>query len=410
MFFFFFPVAAIALIGAHYYLYRRLIRPLPKRAMRIAGIALLLALLALVSFGTVLYRLLPASSTRAFQQLSYVWMTIALYCVLALVAIDLAALVVWAVQRVRLRLAAKRGAAQTPPPMVREAVAPAEGGQTFSEERRRFLMNSGLVGLGVALPTSAWGFWSAAHCRIPRVEVRLDKLPARLAGFSIALLSDIHAGGWVDRDFVRSLVDRTNALRPDAIFIAGDLVDGDVPSLAHIVAPLADLRARCGTFFVIGNHEIYSGVDAWVAHVKGLGIRVLRNERADLDGLELLGVDDWSAAKRGILPGYDLDAVLAQRRPDRPAILLTHQPLGFRRAAERGIDLQLSGHTHGGQLFPFQPFARRANEGFLAGLYRHGKGQLYVTRGCGYWGPPARVGAPPEIAQLILLPGAEEAH
>lgn len=402
MFFFFFPVAAIALIGAHYYFYRRLIRPLPTRTVRVAGAALLLLLLILVSFGTVLYRILPAATTRHFQQLGYVWMTIGLYCLLALLAIDLVTLAVWAIRRLGAPRRGRSGEA------AREAAPPhaARSGaeQPFDENRRRFLMSSGLAGLGLALPTSAWGFWSAAHCRIPRIEIRLDKLPERLAGFSIGLLSDIHAGGWVDRDFVQELVDKANALDPDAIFIAGDLVDGDVPSLADIVAPLADLRARLGTFFVIGNHEIYSGVDAWVAHLKTLGIRVLRNERVDLDGLELLGVDDWTAARRGILPGYDLEAVLAQRRPDRPAILLTHQPIGFRRAAERGVDLQLSGHTHGGQLFPFQPFARRANEGYLAGLYRHRGGQLYVTRGCGYWGPPARVGAPPEITHLILLP------
>lgn len=414
MFFFFFPVAAIALIGAHYYLYRRLIRPIPHRTARRAASALFLLLLILVSFGTVLYRFLPAATTRHFQQLGYVWMTIGLYCLLALLAIDLATLAVWVARQLRARgrVAMRQGgdSAAVPSAVETRAAMPAGDGKSFSEGRRRFLMNSGLLGLGLALPTSAWGFWRAAHCRIPRVEIRLDRFPEHLAGFSIALLSDIHAGGWVGRDFVQGLVDRANALKPDAIFIAGDLVDGDVPSLAHIVAPLAELRARHGTFFVIGNHEIYSGVDAWVAHVKGLGIRVLRNERADLDGLDLLGVDDWSAAKRGITPGYDLDAVLAQRSPNRPAILLTHQPLGFRKAAEQGIDLQLSGHTHGGQLFPFQPFARRANEGYLAGLYRHGKGQLYVTRGCGYWGPPARVGAPPEITHLILLPSAGAAR
>ncbi len=461
MFFFFFPFAALALIGAHFYLYWRLARPLPRRGARVAGGAFIGLMLILVSFGTVIYRLVPAASTRVFQQLGYVWMTVGLYCLLSLLAIDLLALAVLGTRRLKARIhqrsantantaneadkasEATRSEAGDPSTALKneiELVAAGSGGAGDSEagkaadgaarkvasdsaagsatavdqvreaeccqSRRRFLMASGLLGVGVALPTAGSGFWSAARCRVPRVEVRLDKLPERLSGFSIALLSDIHAGGWVDRDFVRRLVDQTNALTPDAIFIAGDLVDGDVPSLAHIVAPLADLKSRLGTFFVIGNHEIYSGIEPWQAHLASLGIRVLRNERVDLDGLDLCGVDDWTAARRGIRPGYDLDAVLSRRNAERVAILLTHQPRGFRQAVERGIDLQLSGHTHGGQLFPLQPIARRANEGYLAGLYRHGQGQLYVSRGCGYWGPPARVGAPAEIAHLVLLPSA----
>lgn len=440
MFFFFFPFAALALIGAHFYLYWRLARPLPRRWARGAGAAFIGLMLLLVSFGTVVYRLVPAASTRVFQQLGYVWMTLGLYCLLSLAAIDLVALCVFGARRLMARrpkaksveAAAPSVAASASGGDVSQAPTPAQGAATvetaegdarasenavlpgataakaenavFDESRRRFLMASGLLGLGVALPTAGAGFWSAARCRVPRVEVELDKLPARLSGFSIALLSDIHAGGWVDSDFVRRLVTQTNALKPDAIFIAGDLVDGDVPSLAHIVAPLAELQSRLGTFFVIGNHEIYSGVEPWQAHLASLGIRVLRNERVDLDGIDLCGVDDWTAARHGIRPGYDLDAALSRRNAERVAILLTHQPRGFRQAVERGIDLQLSGHTHGGQLFPLQPIARRANEGYLAGLYRHGAGQLYVSRGCGYWGPPARIGAPAEIAHLVLLP------
>ena len=428
MFFFFFPVAAIALIGVHYYLYRRLIRPLPSRALRTAGVALLVALLACASFGAMLQRLIPSAATLQLQRLSYAWMVVGLYCLLALAAVDLARIGARGVRWLRRRRSTPQSSAHstssnssasataststsaTASSSLAEAAVPAAavpaapGATPLSESRRRFLMNSGLLGLGLALPTSAFGFWSAGHCRATRVPVRLDALPPRLSGFSIALLSDIHAGGFVDRDFVQALVDETNALSPDVVLIAGDLVDGSVPALAPIVAPLAGLRARLGTFFVIGNHELYSGVGPWTAHLGTLGIRVLRNERVDLDGIELCGVDDWTAARRGLLPGYDLDAVLAGRRGDRPALLLTHQPRGFRAAAERGIDLQLSGHTHGGQLFPFQPIARRANDGYLAGLYRHQRGQLYVTRGCGYWGPPARVGAPPEIANIVLLP------
>ncbi|MDR0966220.1 MAG: metallophosphoesterase [Myxococcales bacterium] len=411
MFFFFFPIAAIALIAAHYYFYRRLVRPLSGRGQRGAGAAILLTLLFFVAFGNTISRILPGTAALYLQRAGYVWMPIALYCLFALLAIDLAIFVAWLVERVR-RRKALRLPPSVAPSSAEEVLAPIsaevpEVEATFRPERRRFLKNSGLIGLGLALPTSGWGFWSAQHCQIVRRPIHLEGLSERLSGLSIALLSDIHVGGWIGRDFVQDLVDKVNALAPDAVFIAGDLVDGKVHALSSSVAPLANLRSRLGTFFVVGNHEIYSGVDPWVAFLSSLGIRVLRNECADLDGLDLLGVDDWSMARHGISPGYDLVGALAQRRHgDRPSILLTHQPRGFRDAVGQGVALQLSGHTHGGQMFPFHPFAWHANDGFLAGLYRHGKGQLYVTRGCGYWGPPARVGAPPEITHIILLPGA----
>jgi predicted MPP superfamily phosphohydrolase len=201
------------------------------------------------------------------------------------------------------------------------------------------------------------------------------------------------------------LVRQANALRPDVVAITGDLVDGDVPTLGQSVAALRNLEARFGCFFVTGNHDYSSGDAAWTAFLETMGIQVLRNRHVSLGDaggtLDLVGVDDWSGGRRRGRQGYDLDRALAGRDPDRAAVLLAHQPANFKVAAERGVDLQLSGHTHGGQLFPMTLFIGLGWE-HSAGLYRHGDAHIYVSRGCGFWGPPMRVGSPPEIVKVVL--------
>jgi predicted MPP superfamily phosphohydrolase len=192
------------------------------------------------------------------------------------------------------------------------------------------------------------------------------------------------------------------------IAITGDLVDGDVEELREHVAPLAKLRAPLGVYFVTGNHEYYSGVDPWIEELGRLGIRVLRNERVELrrgdDVIDLAGIDDYSSGRFGNGHGPDLKRALAGRDPSRELVLLAHQPRAIVEAAALGVGLQLSGHTHGGQIFPFT-LATALVYPYLHGLYpvREGNGsQIFVSRGTGYWGPPMRLGSPPEIAHVVL--------
>jgi predicted MPP superfamily phosphohydrolase len=241
------------------------------------------------------------------------------------------------------------------------------------------------------------------------VEVPLAKLPRALDGFTIVQLSDLHTGMTIDRSFVQRVVDRANALSPDLIALTGDLVDGKVEDLRDDVAPLAALRARHGIYAVTGNHEYYAGADPWIAEITRLGARFLRNELVTIGAgdasFDLAGVDDHSADG---YPGHgeDLEAATAGRDPARALVLLAHQPRQVRRAAKFGVDLQLSGHTHGGQIWPWHYIVRIQQGGLLAGRYQHGDTTLYVTRGCGYWGPPVRLGAPLEITRVILRSGS----
>lgn len=237
---------------------------------------------------------------------------------------------------------------------------------------------------------------------VRRLDVRLQRLDASNEGFKLVQLSDVHIGPTLRKEWLQRIVNRVNELQADAIAITGDLVDGSVDELREHVAPLAQLQARFGVFFVTGNHEYYSGADAWIEHLASLDVRTLRNERlriGDGDGFDLAGVDDWTAFGKG--HGRDLKKALADRDPSREVVLLAHQPRQIREAAELDVGLQLSGHTHGGQIFPFHLFVP-LQQPFRAGLDRLGSTQLYTSRGTGYWGPPLRLLAPAEITLLTL--------
>jgi predicted MPP superfamily phosphohydrolase len=244
---------------------------------------------------------------------------------------------------------------------------------------------------------------------VRRVPVTLSRLPRELDGTTLVQLTDIHLGPTIGRAFIEEIVARTNALNPDIIAITGDLVDGSVADLADAVAPLRALRARHGVFFVTGNHEYFSGAGPWISELSRLGIRCLRNERVSIGqgpaSFELAGVDDRSGGRFGEAGhGEDLQKALAGVDPSRELVLLAHQPKSIFQAARFGVGLQVSGHTHGGQIWPFN-FIVRLQQPFVAGLHRHGGAQIYVSRGTGYWGPPMRFGAPAEITQLVLSRG-----
>ena len=240
------------------------------------------------------------------------------------------------------------------------------------------------------------------------VDITLGKLPPSFDGFSIVQITDVHIGNTIGEAFVKTMVDRVNEANPDLIAITGDLVDGPLRSLQAAVEPLRDLRAKQGVFFVTGNHEYYSGVESWLPHLRSLGIRVLRNEREAIDvaghGFDLVGIDDHSSHRwRG--HGPDLERALRDRDPDREVVLLAHQPRQVHEATKYGVGLQLSGHTHGGQVWPWHYLVKLQQGGLIRGLSRHGDTQLYISQGTGYWGPPIRFLAKSEITRIRLRSG-----
>jgi len=242
--------------------------------------------------------------------------------------------------------------------------------------------------------------------RVKTVEVPLKDLPPALHGFKIAQISDMHIGPTIKRPAMKYVVGTINRLDVDVVAITGDLVDGNVYELSRHVAPLAGLRSRHGTFFVTGNHEYYSGVQPWLKYLPTLGVRVLLNEHVILlhrhAPIVLAGVTDFSAASYDT--SHRSDVALAITGAPRAAVkvLLAHQPRSAPAAQAAGFDLQISGHTHGGQFLPWNFFVR-FQQPFTAGLHRLGDLLVYVSRGTGYWGPPKRFGSPSEITLLRLV-------
>jgi predicted MPP superfamily phosphohydrolase len=263
----------------------------------------------------------------------------------------------------------------------------------------------------LALFFTVWGFANARRrAGVVEVDVPIPNLPAALEGFRIAQISDIHVGPTIKRPYLSRIVDAVNALEADLIAITGDLVDGSVADLSEQTAPLARLAARHGTYFVTGNHEYYSGAAEWTEELRRLGLNVLQNEHVVLShqGAELVlaGVTDFGA--HHFDPAQRSDPLGALRGAPEGAgvrVLLAHQPRSAPAAQEAGFDLQLSGHTHGGQFFPWNFFVR-LQQPFTAGLHRLGKLWVYTSRGTGYWGPPKRLGAPSEITHLRLVAAA----
>ena len=264
------------------------------------------------------------------------------------------------------------------------------------------------VPLLAALATVVGFINARRRARIRRVDVPIAGLPAALNGFSIAQISDLHVGATIKRNYLERVVDAVNALGADMIAVTGDLVDGSVRDLARHTEPLSRLTARHGAFFVTGNHEYYSGAHAWIAEIRRLGLSVLLNEHVVLlhEGASVVvaGVTDLNGVYFDPAHRSDPAGAMKGAPPDAGArVLLAHQPRSAFAAASAGFDLQLSGHTHGGQFFPWN-FVVRLFHPFTAGLHRVGGLRVYISRGTGYWGPPKRLGAPSEITYLRLVP------
>ncbi|MFD5326364.1 metallophosphoesterase [Streptomyces sp. NPDC127092] len=417
-------VVILALLGAvHWYVWRRLVRDLTApggAARRIGtGAAVLLPLLSVAALVSG-----RAGAPFAVEQVlawpGFLWLAVLLYVTLALVVTE-------PLRPLLRRLLARRGpvavaeapanAVSVPAPVSAGAAegtaearaaegaveAPASAPDPVPDLSRRLFVNRIVSGTAVAVAVGTVGQGTYGVLRGPRlkrVTVPLAKLPRRAHGYRIAVVSDIHLGPILGRAHTQRIVDTINAAQPDLVAVVGDLVDGSVADLGPAAEPLAHLKARDGAFFVTGNHEYFSGADAWVDHVRELGLHPLRNARVEIGaGFDLAGVDDVAGEREG--QGPDFGRALGDRDRSRTAVLLAHQPVVIDDAVRHGVDLQLSGHTHGGQLWPGNFIAELANP-TVAGLERYGDTQLYVSRGAGAWGPPVRVGAPSDITVVEL--------
>ncbi|HEU5469712.1 MAG TPA: metallophosphoesterase [Actinophytocola sp.] len=383
----------------HLYIWKRVVRDTtrPGRARRI-GTAVVAGLCLLV-IGTVLgSRYAGPAAARWFAWPGFVWFGLMAYLVVVLAVLELPRLALrgW-VRREPLRATASTDTAT-------EAAEPADPAPAASS-RRLFLArvsavvagaaSAGLVGTGMVA--------ALGPPELTRVRVPLRRLNPGLAGYRIAVVSDIHLGALRGRGHTERIVRMINEADPDLIAVVGDVVDGTVAELGAAAAPLRDLSARDGAFLVTGNHEYYSGYQPWLTELERLGLHPLRNERTTISRggaeFDLAGVNDVNGRSFG--DGPDFDAALSGRDTGHPVVLLAHQPVQVAGAAERDVDLQLSGHTHGGQLYPFHHVVRLAQPA-VAGLSKVDDTWLYVTRGAGFWGPPVRVGAPPEITMVEL--------
>ncbi|MGW0044872.1 metallophosphoesterase [Rhodococcus sp. NPDC003348] len=366
-----------------WWLYRRLTRPtaLGAHGRRAVATALVvLTALAVVAAGTG--EVFDPTWARVPAFAGWVWLAVVLYLTLGLAAIAVGA-------GLARRLRTSR--ADDPP---------------ADPSRRRVLQGATAAVVVGSLGAVGYGVAEAASPRAVQVRIPLRRLPAEFAGTRIALVTDLHVGPARGAPFTRRVVDAVMARQPDLILLGGDLVDGTVAKVGSALTPLADLRAPLGVFGVSGNHEFYAGDGGrWLDLWDRLGIHTLRNSRVELRRggavIDLAGVHDHSSAAP-FAP--DLPAALAGRDPERAVILLAHQPKQVEQAAELGVDLQLSGHTHGGQMWPFRHLVP-LQQPSVTGLDRFDETVLYTSRGAGAWGPPVRIGAPPEITFAELVRG-----
>lgn len=414
-------VLSIVVVG-NWWMWRRLFRDTTRAPglVRRVGVVVIAGGWALTIGGLVAERTgAPFWLQQVLAWPGFLWLALAMYLMLGVLAGEL----VRPLLRRRLERRARAGEAEAvpapePEPVPVAAAGPAQppppsktdtpadsatppGGPLATPTRRLFVSRV-IAGTAAAAAVGTVGYGTYGVLRGPkvkRVTVPLAKLPRAAHGYRIAVVSDVHLGPVLGRGFAQKVVDTINGTQPDLIAVVGDLVDGSVKDLGPAAAPLAGLRARHGAYFVTGNHEYFSGAEQWVEEVRRLGLRPLENARTELPHFDLAGVNDIAGESEG--QGPDFAKALGDRDRARACVLLAHQPVQIHDAVDHGVDLQLSGHTHGGQLWPGNLVAGLANP-TLAGLERYGDTQLYVSRGAGAWGPPTRVGAESDITVIEL--------
>lgn len=388
LFILFFAIATSILGGVHFYIYRRLVvaPELPAPWFTMGRIALF-ALAVAIPLSFVAPRLIGNNLAKYFVYPIFIWLGLMLMFFFLLLGLDLVRGLFWAITK-------------------------ATGhSDLLADPDRRLLLARTMAGAAVGTVLSA-GVIGLVHglgkVAVKRVEVTLPRLPRELDGFTIVQITDLHLGPMRQGGWMAEVVHRINQLKPDLVAITGDLVDGTVAQLADDVAPLKSLKAPQGVFFVTGNHEYFADLAGWLNHLPKLGMRVLRNERVTIrrggprsPSFDLAGVDDHEG--RRFAPGHGADIPKAMRgvAPNRAVVMLAHQPKAVLEACKHNVGLVLSGHTHGGQIWPWR-YLVYLQQPYVDGLHLHESTQIYVSDGTGFWGPPMRLGSTAEITHVTL--------
>lgn len=384
-------IGTVTIAAGHYYLWLRLVRDvkLGETQRRIATGAIVA--LSIVFPGVlVLSRAVEFDTMWSVYMVGYTLMGISLLLMFWVFVLDLVQFVGQRLYRIRHN---------------RQNGVSSANGTSPTLAVRRARMTAVLAIVIVAGFTTYGIVMATGRAHVERITVKLPHLNAQLNGTKIVQLTDLHMGPTFKGPWLARLVTQVNALQPDIVAITGDLVDGTVEGIGHQLQPLADLQARYGVYFVTGNHEYYSSAEPWIRYLQDMGIIVLQNEHVALGPAEsplyLAGVNDWIASKSFESREKCLEQALFAIPKQSAVVLLAHQPRWVGISSQKHVDLQLSGHTHGGQIFPWHLFVY-LQQPYLRGEYRVDNTLLYVNRGAGVWGPPIRIGSAPEITEVQL--------
>ncbi len=381
----FLSVSTLIVLSMHYYLWLRLIRDTGLNRV-LGGIGTYLMIVLAISFPMALFvdKIAPAQYSFPLLWLSYFWIGVMMLLFFLLFSMDMIKIVIYLFDKLTWA-----------------------GEEVINPERREFV--SAVIGalasasVLIASGIGVKNYYSTAV--VKKYSVRLNKLPETFKGFKIVQISDLHIGQMMTGETLKLIVEQVNNLKPDLIAITGDIADGSTAKLLQDVKPLKNLKALKGVYFVTGNHEYYSGVKEWTVAIEKMGIKVLNNENLRItrgsDYFYLAGVTDHEGRRFGKKHAANYKKALFGLENNIKKILLAHQPIAVQKATEFGTDLVLAGHTHGGQIWPFNYFVY-LQQPYLKGFYEYKGTMLYVNQGTGCWGPPMRLGSQNEITQFTL--------
>lgn len=384
-------VGTVAIAAGHYYLWMRLVRDVRLGETRRRVATGVIVALSIVFPGVLVFsRAVEFDTMWSVYMVGYTLMGISLLLIFWVFVLDLVRFVGQRLYRIYRN---------------RENDVPSPNG-TNSTIALRWARMMAVFAIAIVAGLTTYGIVVATGlAHVERMTVKLPHLNAQLDGTKIVQLTDLHMGPTFKAPWLARLVDQVNGLQPDIVAITGDLVDGTVEGIGHQLQPLRDLQTRYGVYFVTGNHEYYSSAEPWIRYLQDMGIVVLQNEHVAIgpaqSPLYLVGVNDWIASQSIASREKVLDQALFAIPKQSAVVLLAHQPRWIGISSQRHVDLQLSGHTHGGQIFPWHLFVH-LQQPYLRGEYRVNNTLLYVSRGAGVWGPPIRIGSAPEITELQL--------
>jgi predicted MPP superfamily phosphohydrolase len=371
--------------SVHWYIFHRLVvdTALPTPARTVLGMAFV-GLVLSIPLSFIASRVLDRTAARYFVVPVYIWLGLAFQTFFLILGIDL----IRGIGALGIRLARLEPLWSNP-----------------SEALQAWRVTAGAAAATTVLATSFAIWWGLTRLAVRRLDVPLARLPRAMDGFTILHLSDIHLDLVHGRRWLMEVVTRANALEPHLIAITGDLAEGSVPQFGGDAEPIRELNAPHGVFFVTGNHEYFHDLDGWLEYLTNAGVRVLRNERVSIGTddvcFDLAGVDDHEGERLAPGHGPDLGKALEGRAPQREVVLLAHQPRIIKEAARNDVGLVLSGHTHGGQIWPFS-YLVYLQQPYVKGLHEENGTRLYLSSGTGFWGPPMRLGTTAEMALITL--------